>query len=83
MQKSEIHDIQDYHYAGSEVDYIYDNGIAGFFSDEERERTGFVRFSFQFDVRLNSKNAKPDMRSLKTGGEVTIKDITAAETADG
>ena len=45
MQKSEIHDIQDYHYAGSKVDYIYDNGIAGFFSDEERERTGFVRFS--------------------------------------
>ncbi|MBR5371588.1 MAG: hypothetical protein IK130_05170 [Oscillospiraceae bacterium] len=83
MQKSEIHDIQDYHYTGSKVDYIYDNGIAGWFSDEERERTGFVRFSFQFNVRLNSKNAKPDMSSLKTGGEVTIKDITAAETADG
>ena len=83
MVKTQLHDITDHHFAGSKVEYIYSNCIGGIFSDEEQARTGFVRFSFQFDIRLNSKNAKPDMSSLKTGGEVILKDVTAEETADG
>lgn len=83
MDTTQIHDITDYHFAGSKVKYFCQNWISGYFPDAERERTGFCMFSFTFQCRYQSKNEQPVFKNPTPDEPVILEALTAEQREDG
>lgn len=80
MYQYDIRDITDHIYKNCRLERLWVNWLAGFYPEEERRKTGLVRFSFTFCCRHPVPN--PDF-GRQDGEDIMLLDLTAVQCENG